>query len=234
MSDNPAIESLHDLNLNRYYRIYTTVHEMLQSRGYTPLSDFLPKDQWISNYLGLLAELDDDDCELDEFGMIDQMTLLFKRGKKQLLVYFHPFDSKLAQKDMNAIHALMGEKNAQHLVIVANNRATPKVSSVLGILGHNAQLFSEHELHFSIPKHQLIPKHVLVDDEERKHILESYAKLPDGKIHPEVLPGMYTTDPVARYYNYKVDDLIRIERPRVDGFVDITYRIVTYPMADEK
>lgn len=231
MSD--ATESLHCLDLNRFYRIYNTIYEMLNDRGYTPVQAQLSKKKWISCYLGYLAELDNDSSDMNVFGVIDNMTLLFKRGTKQLLVYFHPLDSKLCQSDMNCIHNLKSEKKCQHLVIVANNKATPKVSSVLGILGHHAQLFSENELVLNITRHQLVPKHTCIVGEERNIVLNMYATLPDGKQHNDLLPGMFTCDAIARYYNFKVDDLIRIERPRKDGFVDISYRIVIYPITDK-
>jgi DNA-directed RNA polymerases I, II, and III subunit RPABC1 len=227
-----ALECLYNLNLNNYYNIYTTVHEMLEQRGYEPLETQSNKKEWISKYLGLIAELEESSKQ-DEFFMIDQMSLLFKRNKKLLLVYFHPFDIKLAQKDMNCIHKLMGQKKAQHLIIIANNKATPKVTNVLGILGHNAQLFTEQELAFNITKHQLVPKHVKVDEQEKKHILEKYAKQPDGSIHIEILPAIFITDPIVKFYGFKVDDLIRIERPRLDGYYDYTYRVVTNPISDK-
>jgi DNA-directed RNA polymerases I, II, and III subunit RPABC1 len=227
-----ALECIYNLNLNNYYNIYTTIHEMLDQRGYEPIEPKMDKKIWVSKYLGLIAELENNTIT-DEFEMIDKMSLLFTRNKKLLLVYFHPFDIKLAQKDMNCVHKLMNEKKAQHLIIVANNKATPKVTNVLGILGHNAQLFTEQELSFNITKHQLVPKHVKVDDEEKKHILEKYAKHPDGNIHIEMLPAIFINDPVAKFYGFKVDDLIRIERPRLDGYFDYTYRVVTNPMSDK-
>ncbi len=226
-------ESLYNLDLNRFYRIYNSVYKMLTDRCYTPLEKQLEKTKWISRYLGYLAELEDDSNDLDVFGVIDNMTLLFKLAKKLLLVYFHPLDSKICQNDMNYIHNLMGEKNAQHLVIVANNKATPKVSSVLGILGCNAQLFNEYDLVFTVINHQIVPKHILVTGEERDAILKTYATLPDAKQHLDLLPGIFTCDAIAKYYNFKVDDLIRIERPRSDGFVDLYYRIVTHPITDK-
>lgn len=229
-----AIEALHDLDLNRFYRIYHTVHEMTRDRGYTALEPQLDKKKWLSRYIGYLAELEDESNELDVFGIIDNMTLLFLRDKKQLLVYFHPFDSKIRQNDMNVIHNLMGKKNAQHLIIVANNKATPKVSSVLGILGHHAQLFNEEELVFNVTKTQLVPKHICVTGQEREDILNTYTKLPgDDEQHLDLLPGIFTCDAVAKYYNYKVDDLIKIERPRKDGLIDLTYRMVIYPITDK-
>ena len=238
MADNPAAESLHNLDLNRFHRIYTTVHEMLRDRGYKPTVAYMKKKQWISHFLGYLAELEDPSSDLDVFGVVDNMTLIFsKRGasgkKRYLLVYFHPLDSKLCQNDMNYVHTLMKEKCSQELIIVANNKATPKVASVIGILGYNAQSFSEDELVFNVTKHQLVPRHCLAGKEEKEKILNTYTMLKDGKVHPELLPGMFTTEPIAKYFNFKVDDVVRVERPRPDGFYDLTYRIVIFPVTEK-
>ncbi len=226
-------ECLHQLDLDRFYRIYTTVYEMLGDRGYTPVESKLNKKKWISRYLGYLAELEDDSSEMDIFGIIDKMLLLFSKGKKLLLVYFHPLNSKLCQSDMNYIHNLLTEKKAQHLIIVANNRATPKVFNVLGIIGPNAQLFSENELMFNVTRHQLVPKHTRLDGSSRESVIKTFTTLPDGKQHLDLFPGMFTNDPIAKYYNFKVNDIIHIERPRKDGFFDISYRTVIYPITDK-
>ncbi len=230
MAENFAAESLHNLDLNRAYRIYSTVYEMMKDRGYDPLQPKLDKKKWISRYLGYLAEIED---HTSVFTIIDKMTLMFGMKKQRLLVYFHPLDSKLCQNDMNYIHKLMTEKKVHRLVIVANNNATPKVSSVLGILGHHAQLFRETELVFNVTKHQLVPIHERVSEKEKKTILDEYSVLPDGKQHPELFPGIFTTDPIVKYHNFEAGDLIKVYRPRKDGFVDITFRIVTYPMTDK-
>lgn len=226
-------DCLINLNLNKYYKIYKNAHDMLENRGFKPLENFLTKKEWVSRYLGYLAELEDVSEETTAFDILDKLVLIFLKEKKRLLVYFHPFDSKLAQRDINSIHYLMKEKNTQHLIIVANNKATPKVSNVLKLLGHSAQLFSEEELLFNVTKCQLVPKHILVTGEERDMVLKKYGTLEDGKIHPDIFPAIFVTDPIIKYYNYNIDDLIRIERPRIDGFYDITYRIVTNPIIDE-
>ena len=226
-------DSLYSLDLDKFYRIYTVLHEMLADRGYKPLAETFSKEEFISNYLGYLAEFEEQSNEIDVFSIIDKLALLFERGKKKLLVYFHPLDSKLAQNDMNYIHNMMTVHDAHHLIIVANNKATPKVSNVLGILGSYAQLFSENELIFNVTKHQLVPKHSLVSEQEKAIILNTFTKMPDGSIHPELIPGIYTTDPIVKYYNFQPDDLIRIERPRKDGYFDLTFRIVTHPTTEE-
>lgn len=231
--DNSEAAALHDIDLNRFYKIYNTVHEMLADRGYKPLKKKLNKQRWISKFLGYLAELEDPSSELDIFGVIDNMTLLFKRGKKRLLVYFYPLNLKLCQNDMNYIHTLMNEKTAEHLIIIANGKPTPKVASVLNILGHFAQFFSENELVFNITKHQLVPKYRLLEGTEREKVLKEYAVLPDGKVHLDVIPAMFTTDPIAKYYNYMIDDLVEIEYLRTDGYYDLGYRVITPPVTEK-
>jgi DNA-directed RNA polymerases I, II, and III subunit RPABC1 len=228
-----AVNCFHNLDVVRYYRIYTVVHEMLYDRGFKPTEQVLDKHEWVSKYIGLLAELEENPSDEELFSVIDKLSLLFKKGNKQLLVYFYPLDSKLCQNDMNYIHNMMGEKNATHLIIVANNKATPKVEGILGILGHNAQLFNEEELVFNITKHQLVPTHSLTSSEERDKIIKAFATSSDGKVHLDILPAIFTSDPVCKYYNFKLDDIIKIERSRKDGFTDISYRVVTYPISDK-
>lgn len=237
---------LQNLDINRYYRIYENVHRMMCDREFSPLEPKLEKSKYISLFIGLLAQVLDPDDPMDEFGLIDELIILFEKQNKLLMVYFHPFDSKLAQKDITGIYNILNEKGAQQLVIIAN-ASTPKVSNVLSILGnggqqsigesesiYNVQIFTENEMIYNVTDHQLVPKHIKASPEEKEHILDKYTKSEDGKLHPEWLPGIYTTDAIVRYYNFEIDDLIRIERPRKDGEIDITYRIVTVPMADEK
>ena len=232
-----AVECLHNLDLNKHYLIYKNVHEMLIERGYEPIIKMMLKKDWLSQYLGNLADMENPDSKMTDFKMIDSMSILFKKmiNNKlvKLLVYFYPLDSKLSQKDMICIHSLAKQKKAQHLVIIVNTKATPKVANVIEILGQHTQLFTEEELCINPTKHQLVPKHELCSGEEREKIINAYAKGSDGNLLLNVLPGLLTTDPIAKWYNYAPDDLIKIYRPRPDGYFDITYRIVSHPMNEK-
>jgi DNA-directed RNA polymerase subunit H (RpoH/RPB5) len=228
-----AIDKLHDLNLAKYFTIYNNVHTMLKDRGYRALKPKKTRKEWISEYLGNLAELNDDAADVDIYKFIDLMVLLFKRKKSKLLVYFYPLASKLCQSDMNHIYILMRENKADELIIISNNKATPKVSSVIDILGENVQLFDEKELEINPTRHQLVPEFTLLSGERLQVVKEQYAKGPDGEIHLDVFPGMFTCDPIAKWYNYKINDIVEIRRPREhDNFTDISYRTVIMPITD--
>ena len=82
------------------------------------------------------------------------------------------------------------------------------------------ELFSESELSFNITKHVLVPSHELLKQEEKINVLR------DLRIDPKSLPVLTITDPVARYYNYKRGDVIRITRKSPTNGVYSFYRLV--------
>ncbi|MDX9693450.1 MAG: DNA-directed RNA polymerase subunit H [Methanothermobacter sp.] len=71
-----------------------------------------------------------------------------------------------------------------------------------------------------ILKHQLVPEHVILSEEEAKKVLE------EMKIHAEQLPRIRTDDPVVKAIGAKEGDILKIirESPTAGRFV--TYRIV--------
>ena len=75
--------------------------------------------------------------------------------------------------------------------------------------------------------HELIPPHIkLTSDgkelstEDKEAFYNTYYSIPSN------IPKMFVTDPVARYYNYKIDDIIKIIRPSETSSESISYRRV--------
>lgn len=195
-----------------------------------PIDSF---EKFVDYYMGILNTfIKLEKGEKYQYEIADEFRMYFMNEKNQrALVYFYPLDVRLAQSDMDYIHSLVKRDDVHTLVVVTKLNPTHKVSSVLGIMGSNAQLFNETELTVNITKHQLVPQHSIVEDpKKRKQILERFSQDSAGNIHMELFPGLFTNDPVAKYYNYKPNDLVEIRNPRRDGFYDLYYRIVTHPM----
>jgi len=76
------------------------------------------------------------------------------------------------------------------------------------------------EKEINILKHKLVPKHIILKDEEKKELLEKL------KILPEQLPKIITTDPVAKALGAKEGDIIKIIRNSPTAGVAIYYRLV--------
>lgn len=70
-----------------------------------------------------------------------------------------------------------------------------------------------------ISKHELVPKHEIVTEEEKKEIVEKYGSLKN-------LPRIYSTDPQVRILNAKPGDVIKITRKSETAGEAIYYRIV--------
>ena len=73
----------------------------------------------------------------------------------------------------------------------------------------------------------LIPKHHLLSEEEKDIYMKSYAHTTTSKNNFKGMSKMYVTDPVARYYNMQIGDIVKITRPSITSGYSIFYRRIT-------
>jgi len=72
----------------------------------------------------------------------------------------------------------------------------------------------------NITRHELVPEHVILSDDEKQHILTKY------DIDPSQLPKMITTDPVALSIGAKSGEIVKIIRESHTANKSIAYRLV--------
>tara|TARA_Y100000813_G_C24136758_1_gene340327 strand:- start:189 stop:773 length:585 start_codon:yes stop_codon:yes gene_type:complete len=84
----------------------------------------------------------------------------------------------------------------------------------------NTEVFFEHELMMNLIEHELQPKFELLTPEEK------LTKMNDYNLNDRNLARMFSTDPVARYFNAKHGDVFRIIRPSVYTGYGYHYRLV--------
>lgn len=72
-----------------------------------------------------------------------------------------------------------------------------------------------------ILKHRLVPKHVILSEEEKKEVIEKYA---GGD--PYKLPYILSTDPIVQVIGAKPGDIIKIIRKSPTASTYIYYRLV--------
>ena len=73
---------------------------------------------------------------------------------------------------------------------------------------------------FDVMKHDLVPRHELLSDEEARGIIERYGVTPDQ------LPKISANDPVARAVRAKPGQIVKIKRKSPTAGEAVAYRYV--------
>lgn len=132
--------------------------------------------------------------------------------------YISVFILDLAKVNVSTVVSLLSllnSKNVTRCIIVYRDEITSKAKYVLSCSEEiTIELFKECEVSINITKHSYVPKHELVERDDKDYKLLR-------KISPK-LPRLLQTDPVARFYGYKPKDIIKVTRK--DGSIE--YRVV--------
>lgn len=107
-----------------------------------------------------------------------------------------------------------------YVMIVTKEKLSSINQRAISEIKKNVQVFELRELQFNITKHTLVPKHELITDETEIHEL---IKIHNLKARTQ-LPFILKTDPVARYYNAKTGNVMRITRWSPTSGEHIVYR----------
>lgn len=125
-----------------------------------------------------------------------------KEDNSVICVYFCK-DAKLNKSVLNKYLVDTDEQNSRHLIIVHTGLVTSITNkSIEQTIDMEIELFADFELQFNITMHRLQPKSFEKID---KSTCIKYKKL-----YGNNFPHMLTKDPIARFYNYKKGDMIKI------------------------
>ena len=195
----------------KLFRIRKTVSKMLASRGYLVSQKELERDK---------------DSFLEEFGDVSREHLTIMVPKRddpsENIFVFFPEEEKVGVKMIKDYAKRMREENVMRAIIVIRSSLTPFAKqSLLEVQQQKfiIETFQETELLVNITDHILVPKHVLLTDEEKKTLLERY------KVRETQLPRIKLHDPVARYYGMRRGQVVRIIRPSETAGRYVTYRL---------
>lgn len=110
--------------------------------------------------------------------------------------------------------------NDQLIFIVLNEKIVKSEREIRKY--ENIEFFLRIELMTDITEFIYQPKFRLLGEEEKLQILSDYG-ISDNK-----LPKIFTFDPIARYYNMKVGDILEIQRNSETTLKSIVYRVCVY------
>lgn len=96
--------------------------------------------------------------------------------------------------------------NIQNSIVIYSESVTPMAKKYVDSYKANLELelFFINELQYNITKHRLVPTHIRLNAEE--------TKLFNQTLSVSNIPTILTTDPISKFYNYKIGDIIKIIR----------------------
>ena len=194
--------------IKKSYKIRKTVLEMLNDRGY-----IIPEVENIT---------------FEEFTLKNNnrnIDIYINDGiKNNVYIYFHNDVKNFGKSDLKKI---IKKINFQYndesigIILLLRDKENSAVSKeLLKEQYKNVEIFLRKNMMFNITHHILVSKHIVLNKEEEKELLEKY-NTTKGK-----LPKIAKTDPIAKYYGMKTDQICKILRKSPEVGEYFYYRVV--------
>ena len=110
------------------------------------------------------------------------------------------------------------DKYNDYYKIIVVFKITPKAHKQF-LAYENLEVFFDDELLTNKIDHIFVPKHIILTTEQQTQIKKEY------EFKRNEIGKIKQSDPIARYYNLKVGQIIMIERPSITSGISIYYRI---------
>jgi DNA-directed RNA polymerase subunit H (RpoH/RPB5) len=198
--------------------INKNIEEMLIDRG-----------DDVSSFKEILLSLSKEDFESDKL-VINVQTLnttilyaLSKNLRKNIIV-----ELKEKLKDSDNIKDFTNKYGGKNnVILVFNNESIStavksqlnKYDKIFQKNGGHLQYFSSQQLMFNPTKHEYVPKHTKLTEEEVKEFMKEY--LTRSKMHMHII---LQNDPIAKWIGLKHGDIIKIDRYNENSGESFSYR----------
>jgi len=153
-----------------------------------------------------------------------QMLVAHKNDPTDTLMAFFP-DNKdkksIGKADINRYLLRMKQEGVHRAILVVQQKPSSVAAKTLQECRDEyvVEIFLDNELLVNITHHILVPKHVLLTDEQKAALLARY------KLQETQLPRILETDAVARYFGLRKGQVVKIIRPSETAGRYVTYRL---------
>lgn len=207
----PSIRGGLNPNASRLFRVYRTISNMLDKRGY-----MVPKEMREITPASFREKFGEDPGR-------EALTILVEKADdetNQLFVFF-PEDEKVGVKPIKTYTDRMRSESVTNAIMVLRVDITPFAKQAVQEMSDSFRIehFKESELLVDITQHQLVPEHQVLTQNEKSELLKRY------RLKETQLPRIQPNDPVARYYGMKRGQVVKIIRPSETAGRYVTYRV---------
>lgn len=148
----------------------------------------------------------------------DDLVYKIKTSNGIYAVIYVPQKITSINKSPGIIEFLNNFKKYPKIVVI--KEISKKVAQHITTNYPTTEIFVETELMINLIDHDLVPKHEMLTSDEMSVFFEKY------NCKKRNMPKLLTEDPVAKYYNMKPGDIVRIIRPSEKTGEIVSYRLV--------
>jgi len=184
------------------FKSFKTVLQMLKDRGNlwkTTLSQDSTFDEWKGKFKGCIGN--------SKVAYNCKLVYIQPDGTKGCVYW--PKDYKIGVEIVKYYISLVTKNEYKAFILVVTDSVTVQSRKDMDEnIKHvyNAEYFYLDRLQINITHHKYVPKHIKLSEEEKNKIVKAY------NTPIENFPCILESDPISRYYNFRIGDLIKIER----------------------
>ena len=138
----------------------------------------------------------------------------------KIMVCF-PDEPRITVPIIAGIAQKMHKDSIKRTVMVGKGNITPSAKqAIIEVQSHFIiEFFEEKELLVNNTEHELVPKHIVMNETEKQALLKRY------RVKESQLPKIQATDPIARYFGLSRGQVVKIIRTSETAGRYITYRL---------
>tara|TARA_B100000405_G_scaffold207145_1_gene145710 strand:- start:5181 stop:5813 length:633 start_codon:yes stop_codon:yes gene_type:complete len=197
---------------------FRIVQEMFKDRGYDMANMNTYSDQEIQMIMDESSYDKGSNGSIFQIMINDKMKLIYHMKSKYMKVELQKFLNSINDdEEINHIVFIFkekinsnNEKNIKSLIAQHDEKTKTNIK---------VEMFEIKNLLFNITKHSYVPLHIVMSKEDSQEIYDRFSIK-----NKTQLPIIHRTDPVAKYYDFKAGDLIKIVRGSTAIGESITYR----------
>jgi DNA-directed RNA polymerase subunit H (RpoH/RPB5) len=146
-----------------------------------------------------------DNIDMKDYSSLNCVVKDNANSRVKIIFLNHPStQKKIGITPMRSLLEKLESEKIKHVIVIVVVGLSPKTKDeILEQSGIVVECFKEHELMFDLVSHELVPCHRRLSSKETAQIYERYG---------DKLPILRQDDPVSRYYNFHVNDVIEITR----------------------
>jgi DNA-directed RNA polymerase subunit H (RpoH/RPB5) len=190
--------------------VKTTIIKIFTNRGFINKSN---TNKYIEKFI------EDENDDLEYIVSLDN-SKNYNTEIKNKKVYVKIFNYKISSvSEKSQIGEFLKKYNKEYKFIIVQD-ITAKTDETINLYDTQVEIFKFNKLQSDITEHVLVPLHEVLTKEDGENVLESY------RARKRDMPLIRSNEDVAKYYNMKPGEIIKIYRPSPITCESVSYRLV--------